>query len=270
MKSNPEAVSHWTLEKYFLGDLPLDRTQEIQRKIEQDDDLADRLADLEESNQNILASYPPERMAASIKQRFEDSIKGERFYQRKSFRVMAMALPAAAALAFVIFLTPARESLFPGISSPQEEQTRMKGLRTHLLVYRKAGDKIELLTEDAAAREHDVLQLAYVTGKAEYGVIFSIDGRGVISRHLPEEDWRNLDEAPSLEGPSEVILPFAYELDDAPGYERFFFLASGEPFKMKIVSRAVELILNEDAEKSLLSLPSEIEQIPFTVKKEDR
>ena len=85
-------------------------------------------------------------------------------------------------------------------------------------------------------------------------MIFSIDGGGVVTIHLPT-DGRESGSAAELETGGEVRLPFSYELDAAPRFERFFFVAADEPFSLApVLSRARELARTGDAAKGTLEL----------------
>ena len=52
-------------------------------------------------------------------------------------------------------------------------------------MYRKTDNGAEELAAGQAARQKDVLQLSYIAADARYGVIFSVDGRGTLTLHLP-------------------------------------------------------------------------------------
>jgi hypothetical protein len=149
--------------------------------------------------------------------------------------------------------------------------TRTKGLEAHLLVFRKIETGVEQLETGDTARSKDLLQLAYIAGENKFGLIFSIDGRKVVTYHFPEKDWRYLEHAPDLTGPEKVSLPRSYELDDAPDYERFFFVSSEQPIELDQVLLGLEKLLSspvENIKTDLLSLSSEIHQDTFLLNKE--
>ncbi len=105
---------------------------------------------------------------------------------------------------------------------------KMNGQSLHL--YRQSQDGANLLKDGTFASEDDVIQIAYLPGDKTYGIIFSVDGNGNISRHFPEESWQ----AQKLElTGNEVPLDFSYKLDAAPDYECFVFVASKEPFSLE-------------------------------------
>jgi hypothetical protein len=53
----------------------------------------------------------------------------------------------------------------------------------------------------------------------------------------------------------EVRLPSAYELDDAPGFERFFLIASDRPFEVAPVLEAARALAAQPVAARRASLP---------------
>jgi hypothetical protein len=95
--------------------------------------------------------------------------------------------------------------------------------KPHLIIHKQvAADRIELLKNGAKAKSGDLLQLAYAVPETAFGVILSIDGSGVVTLHFPEEKSGST----ALEKMKKTPLPHAYELDNAPEFERFFFITS--------------------------------------------
>ena len=62
-----------------------------------------------------------------------------------------------------------------------------------------------------------------------YGVLLSIDGARKVTLHWPEAGQRRRR---PLQASGEMRLPSAYELDDAPAFERFFLVRADEPFSV--------------------------------------
>ena len=119
------------------------------------------------------------------------------------------------------------------------------------------------------ARRADVLQLGYAAGTAKYGVIFSVDGRGTVTWHLPAGYGAGPRQSPLLEMQGEVILPSAYELDDAPGYERFFLVYSPNPFDLAQIAQAARSIASRPAaaDTETLAIPAGMGQYSLLLKK---
>ncbi len=95
-------------------------------------------------------------------------------------------------------------------------------------MYRQVGDRAERLAPDAPARAGDVLQLRYDASGQRYGMIASLDGAGVVTLHFPAAE-----DAATAVAAKPTTLPQAYALDDAPRFERFFFLTADEPIDVR-------------------------------------
>ena len=137
---------------------------------------------------------------------------------------------------------------------------------THLYAYRAAapGTRPVKLGQAGRVRPHDVLQLAYTAGEARYGAVLSVDGSGVVTVHLPF----NAAEAVPLAGTGETNLPQAYELDDAPGFERFFLVTAPRPFTLSPVLDAVRALAKDgDARRKSLSLAPGLSQESLLLEK---
>ena len=107
----------------------------------------------------------------------------------------------------------------------------------------------------------DLLPVGYVAAGAGYGVIVSVDGAGVVTRHLPVAATT----AAPLQRGGRVSLGHAYELDDAPSHERFFLVVSSTTFEVDVVLRAARAL--GTAKSGALQLPEGLEQTSFLVDK---
>jgi hypothetical protein len=107
-----------------------------------------------------------------------------------------------------------------------------------------------------AVKAGDVLQLGYLANGVQQGVVVSIDGVGVATLHFPASEQAS----PRLEQGGRVGLPESYELDDAPGFERFFFVTvdGAEPTldPAQVMEAARALAKGERAEDGALVLPA--------------
>jgi hypothetical protein len=106
-----------------------------------------------------------------------------------------------------------------------------------------------------------VIQLKYSAKGAKYGVIFSIDGRGTVTLHYPGGA-----ETPStLDAGGTHALDFSYELDDAPDFERFFFVTAHHPIDFKAVIEKAKT--EKPGAEGRLSLDPSLSQCDFVLKK---
>jgi hypothetical protein len=211
------------VEQLASGALSPERAQAVRRALEAEPGGMERLEAIAASNAEILRELPPERVAREVRARVaEQGWRGRRL-ARTWLPLVAVA--AAVVMAVGINLDD------PAAPTPEERGTdvRIKGLDPDLRVYRDEGGQVEQLANDAVAHEGDLLQLAYVATAGTHGVILSLDGQGVVTLHHPADAASST----SLEAGREVRLPHAYELDDAPRFERFFLLTSDRPIDVQ-------------------------------------
>jgi hypothetical protein len=257
MTETAEPIRDWQLERYLLDELPAAERRQVDEALAREPELRRRLDDLERSGVQVLEEVPPATMAAAVR----TTMARDRVVPRRSLTPLAAAAMVAASLAGLAFWAPWR-------GEPQgEDVTRVKGIAPYLLLYRKAESDVERLAPAAVARHHDVLQLAYQAGARRYGVIVSVDGRGVLTRHLPVIGAQ----AAPLAAGSPVPLPQSYELDDAPGFERFVLVAADEPFPVEQVESEVRRQHREwgaAANERRLELPDAMDQFSLVVRKE--
>jgi hypothetical protein len=181
------------------------------------------------------------------------------FHRRWSVRT------ALAAAAFLVLLTLPL-SLWLDRGNEQSAPTeRVKGLSPRLVLFRKTEDGSERLEDGAAAGRGDLIRIAYQAVESSYGIIFSVDGRGTITRHLPLEGER----ASPLQRDGMILLDTSYELDDAPSWERFYLVTGNEPFDLAPVMWAAQRVKVESplGRPERLELPESLSQFVVTLEK---
>jgi hypothetical protein len=204
----------------------------------------DALARIEASNREVLADYPPERVAAEIRRKLELSGKPAPSHAWIPW-LLAPTMVAAAALVWISVrdepttLATHVEILDDGAP----EQTRIKGgVEPHLVIDRRTAAGHERLVADQIVRPGDLLQVSYVPAGRRHGVIVSLDGANAVTLHHPEAPGVT----PALGEGSEIPLAHSYELDDAPGFERFVFVTrDGVPPTVDEVMRAAERLAED-------------------------
>lgn len=113
-------------------------------------------------------------------------------------------------------------------------------------------------------RAGDLVRVGYRAAGRGFGVIVSVDGRGSVTVHLPGRG----DQAAALAGGDTVLVHHAYQLDDAPRFERFHFVTAGAPFAVAtVVDAARRAALTAGA--SELPLAPSFEQATFLLRKGD-
>ncbi|HEY6179409.1 MAG TPA: hypothetical protein VIX73_33370, partial [Kofleriaceae bacterium] len=152
-------------------------------------------------------------------------------------------------------------------ATPQGESTRAKG-PPRLLAFRHAGEQAERLDQDAIVRAGDVIQLRYKAEGQSYGVIASVDGAGVVTLHYPLRE----DAPPQATAVTETAaLPNAYSLDDAPRFERFFFVTASGPIDVQRTLAALRALgQRDDSATAVLDLPAGMRQWSLRLRKPDR
>jgi hypothetical protein len=113
------------------------------------------------------------------------------------------------------------------MADTQDDGTRIKGLSPRMEVWKKTGDSAIQMMNMGEAREGDEIQLRYSVPEKCYGLLFSMDGNGTLTMHMAEGN-----KAIALEPGKMTTLPFAYKLDNAPKFEKFFFVTSREAFEL--------------------------------------
>lgn len=245
---NQLAVSDYYLERYVLGELPGEEAEEIRRLASANPEVRRALTEIESSNRDILALYPPSAVKAVLLRRLRDAeerpaARGRLFKPFLLRPIIAVTSALAVVLAFVILFLP-RSQKPAGIIPPiaEEESVLVKGFssidlsKTQLLIYRKNENIVEILADGRQAGRGDLLQLAYVTTQDPYGMILSIDGRSSVTLHFPAGKNRSS----LLVLNKKTALPHAIELDDAPGFERFFLITSSFPIDVDAVLKKAE------------------------------
>lgn len=145
------------------------------------------------------------------------------------------------------------------------EVTRIKGDPV-LTIDRMAAGRSERLRDGADVHAGDRLQLQYGAAEREQGAIVSIDGRGTATLHFPDD----VTASPRLASGGLVALDHSYELDDAPQFERFFFVTvpRGRELSVAAVMAAAEALADAPAAmQQPLKLPAGYEQVAITLHK---
>ena len=167
--------------------------------------------------EQLLARVPPSELAQRVRARAA-AVRSE---PDRRVPKLGLGLIAAATTACALLLVLRAE--LPSVEPLAEPSERTKGIELALHAYRSGPNGIEQLADGDHVAAHDVLQLGFVRAGLDFGVLVSIDGRGGVTLHHPRE----VSGSTALAGEhGEQLLPEAYELDDAPGFERFVLVAS--------------------------------------------
>lgn len=277
----PEPIPDVIVELLALGELEEAEAAEVRARLEADGD--PRLEAIERSNAEVLARYPVheevEQLTRALRAGSSPVTPVSRAARRprRGLTVVTAALALAASVALVWAWGP----LADGEDTPEPEPERVavvtverpppapldhvrhKG--TQRLVIHRRGRDAPLGPGDAV-EPGDVLQLSYANGARRHGVIVSLDGAGVATLHWPAQRGDPTDLSPGL-----VRLDYAYELDEAPGFERFFFVAADEPLDVDVVVAAARALESgPDPRSADLALPDAWGQVSLLLIKRTR
>ncbi len=229
------------------------------------------LNDLRKSDEEILNTYSVQAMKAAVAGKLNGKVvnSNEGASAPLKFPTFKIVTYAAAAVLLAAVIIPAglRNSKISANRAPTE---RVKGnaapaiTEPSLKLYRQKGREIQALNDGDFARSGDVIQITYNAGKEEYGVIFSVDGNGNITRHFPENSWQagQLDQSSN-----EIPLDFSYELDNAPDFECFVLVTAKKQFSLDGIENSIKNKTDIDYITKLSYLPKKTEGVTFTLEK---
>ena len=265
MTTRKPQTPDWLVERLALGELDAAAAADVRRRLAAEGRDADaELAALASSSREILEAHPPARIAAAVRARAQGSTEAR---PRRWLAALPLVLAGAAAVALVARPTPRGPTVTATTGGDRGfYPTTNKGpAKVH--VYRHGSDGAATLADGAPAASGDLVQLTYSAGEGgNFGALLSIDGRGQVTLHLPEAGAAL---APRLSAKGEVKLPSAYELDDAPSFERFFLVSSETPFPLSAVLDAARALAARpaDARVQKLPLPASLVQDALTLEK---
>jgi hypothetical protein len=256
-----------TLERYRLGELSPSAMRRLDQCVAGDDVLRERLAVLARADEAAQGAYPPDAMASDVRRRLQ-AAPGD---DSPSVRLGGWALPLAATALLVLVVARAGDWQATGRSSGDPTgapvEGRAKGSDATLVLYRNTDAGAAILADGQRVRTGDVVRIGYRVTRPLYGAIMSVDGRGVVSRHLPDIGTAAVALVPG----DMVLLDRAFELDDAPQVERFFLISATEPFELAPVLDAIRDAGRGAApDPDALRLPDAFATTAFSLVKESR
>lgn len=249
-------ISDFKLERYLLGELPEKEMREFQERELSDEIFAARVREMREQGKRFVAENPFEALEAKM-DAADEAADGN--------VISGLWLKVAAALVialgvFSMVVLNRNVETYSGESATMEvamanvdDGTRIKGMSASLEVWKKTGDSAVQMVNLGDASEGDEIQLRYRVPQKCFGMLFSMDGNGTVTMHMG--DGNNAIE---LEPGKMTTLPFAYKLDNAPKFEKFFLLTSQNSFAIDV----------DNFDKSLKQ--AGVESVSFTLRKVEK
>jgi len=284
-----DRVPDWLLERVALGEVPEAQASAIGARCAADASTEERLGRLAGEDEAFLAAHPAGPAVAEIERRREREhpVVGSLASRRRARWAIAGTTTALAGATALLLLLGWPDDGDDGVRvavgggadaaaewAPADDlalppgDTRVKGGRSHLVLHRQRSERPELLSRGQMVAEGDRVQLSYVADRALHGVILSIDGRGVVTVHHPAESGGST----LLEREGSVHLAHSYQLDDAPNFERFFFVTAQLPIDVAEVHRAAEALATTPRKLRTAELPlgGSFDHTSFLLRKEAR
>jgi hypothetical protein len=262
MTREANAIADVTLERYRLNELPDDEASNLSARISADPALQARLSALEASDASIRREYPSKSLEAAVAERVARGVESRPQPRNGTWQLAAIGA-AAVFVAAVLLAAPVVRQLVQG------GDDRIKGDATALVLYRKAGNGSETLASGATAAAGDQIRIAYRSSGPRFGVIVSLDGAGVVTRHLPPA---GSTAAPLVNG-ALTLLDQAYELDAAPRWECFYLVAGDASFDVGPVLEAARLAAvaaGRGDPPAALALDRHLQQSSFLLRKSSK
>lgn len=279
---NEVRVSAFLLERYHIGEVTDEEKCQVEEAVSKDESLAKALAELDYKDDDFYQRFPfeiffPTSHPLHNKHHVKLRRNKLRMVPRYVWGICAAALVLIAVLPLMVIRNPVNEEF-------EEFGERMKGavsdnssIELSIYLRESFGGDIIRLSDNAGIREGNTIQLAYrvtVTNTntdEKHGVIFSIDGRSLITMHYPYSQWQST----LLVSGRLVPLAEAFTLDDAPDYEIFFFVVGDAPLDVMYILNNARYIASQikdnpqDAFEIGTAVFKDYELMVFTLIKEE-
>ena len=249
-------ISDFKLERYLLGELSAEEMKALQQREAEDEIFAARVRMMREEGKRFLAENP----FSAVEDKLENAERPNRSFNTLWLKVAAALVIALGVFSAVVLNrnveitgSSAAGSTMDVAMADIDNGTRIKGMNASLEVWKKTGDSAVQMVNLGDAREGDEIQLRYRVPQKCFGMLFSMDGNGTVTMHMGEGN-----RAVELEPGKMTTLPFAYKLDNAPKFEKFFLLTSGEIFEFD--GNDIDKTLKKDG----------VESVSFTLRKVEK
>lgn len=224
------------------------------------------VAELVAQDAALLQRLPPAMMAARIRAELQKPARAPA--PSSLSRWWLAAAPALAVVAVVAVNgsgavdAPIDLAFNHAANDDGVKVTRLKGLAPALVLQKQIGTATTTTLQPGAVVDAgDIVQVRTRAASMSHGVVVSIDGRGGVTRHFPDNGDTTLPTGTAA-------LPFSFELDDAPDYERFFLVTANGPIDVAVVEAAVAALATQPGPATAsLALPVPLTWTDFLLRK---
>ena len=249
-------ISDFKLERYLLGELPEKEMRDFQERELSDEIFAARVREMREQGKRFVAENPFEALEAKMDaadEAADGNVISGLWLKVAAALVIALGVFSMVALNRNVETYSGESATMEVAMANVDDGTRIKGMSASLEVWKKTGDSAVQMVNLGDASEGDEIQLRYRVPQKCFGMLFSMDGNGTVTMHMG--DGNNAIE---LEPGKMTTLPFAYKLDNAPKFEKFFLLTSQNSFAIDV----------DNFDKSLKQ--AGVESVSFTLRKVEK
>ena len=249
-------ISDFKLERYLLGELPEKEMRDFQERELSDEIFAARVREMREQGKRFVAENPFEALEAKMDaadEAADDNVISGMWLKVAAALVIALGVFSMVVLNRNVETYSGESATMEVAMANVDDGTRIKGMSASLEVWKKTGDSAVQMVNLGDASEGDEIQLRYRVPQKCFGMLFSMDGNGTVTMHMG--DGNNAIE---LEPGKMTTLPFAYKLDNAPKFEKFFLLTSQNSFAIDV----------DNFDKSLKQ--AGVESVSFTLRKVEK
>ncbi|OQY38328.1 MAG: hypothetical protein B6229_06125 [Spirochaetaceae bacterium 4572_7] len=223
------------LEQHILGELPKKESLAIEQNFSNNE----YIEYINNSNQAFFEKFNLNKLVVDTEEKLNATKPIKIFPIKRLSTVLAMA----ACFFLIIRVLPMNRTT---------DDIYLKGAE-RLNIYIQNGSEVEKLKNLSYASEMDKLQITYMS-KEKYGTIFSIDGLHNTTFHHPGDGIGNIN----LEQGKEIFIPSSYTLDNAPFFEKFYFISTDKSFNLTEIKKAISRINIENGSiTSDIQLPSQ-------------
>ena len=247
-------ITDFDIEQFILGELESEKRDFILNELNSSAELRSKIAKIKLANEKFLEENPAHLMATQIENESLRKELDKPLYSSKWF-----AIPTVTLVLLMTFIIPgeyfSQEGNVVGVWSSSSYEERIKGEEFSMQIHRKTSNSVSLLSDSMKVSEGDLLQISIKYMASTFASVLSVDGRGVVTTHFPNEGSQG-----ELKNQGLYILPFSYELDDAPKFEKFYLITSDTPVNLDSLSDSVKKGNIVGAEQEVILLKGNVDE----------